>query len=259
MYRPTWTAPLAACAERVAESDSAHTDRPLVSVVIPVYNECSTLAEVVRRVAECGLEPEIIVVDDGSSDGTQQVLTQLAEQAGVRVVRHDRNQGKGAALRTGFALARGSVVVVQDADLEYDPDELARLVEPILADEADVVFGSRFAGPERPRQSVAHYLVNRLLTGLSNCFTRLKLTDMETCYKVFRRDVLAEIAPRLRENRFAIEPEITARLARIPGIRIVEQPISYAGRSYAQGKKIGWRDALSAVWCIVRCGLARRT
>jgi glycosyltransferase involved in cell wall biosynthesis len=224
-----------------------------LSVVIPVYNEVNTVEQIVEAVQAVDVEKEIILVDDGSSDGTRQKLEGLAGRNGVRVLLHEHNRGKGAALRTGFAAATGDLVIVQDADLEYDPGDYPRLMQPILDGRADVVYGSRFAGGEsRAAIRFWHYLANRFLTFLSNCFTNLFLTDMETCYKVFRREVIQGIT--LEEDRFGFEPEITAKLAR-GGWRIWEVSISYRGRSARQGKKIGWKDGLRAVWCIVKYNL----
>jgi glycosyltransferase involved in cell wall biosynthesis len=224
----------------------------LLSVVVPVFNEKETLPEILRRIRAVPIPKEIILVDDGSTDGTREVLAGLEGQADLRIVLHERNQGKGAALRTGFAQARGDIVLIQDADLEYDPVEYPQLIQPIVQGVADVVFGSRFLteGPHRVLY-FWHSVANRLLTTLSNMFTDLNLTDMETCYKVFRREVIQEITPTLKQNRFGIEPELTAKVARRK-YRVYEIGISYFGRTYAEGKKIGLRDALKAVWCIVR-------
>jgi len=224
----------------------------LLSVVMPVYNERDTLAEVVRRVRETGIRTQIILVDDGSTDGTRELLRSWEGEPDLTIVFHDKNQGKGAALKTGFLKAHGNVVLVQDADLEYDPAEFHRLIQPIVEGQADVVFGSRFTGENQRVLYFWHYVGNRVLTLLSNAMTNLNLTDMETCYKVFRHETIAKIAPTLRERRFGIEPELTAKVARLPGIRIYERPISYAGRTYAEGKKITWRDGLSALRCIWR-------
>jgi glycosyltransferase involved in cell wall biosynthesis len=193
-----------------------------------------------------------VIVDDGSTDGTRQILAEYESAADVTVVLHAENQGKGAALKTGFMRAKGNVVVVQDADLEYDPADYAKLLQPIIEDQADVVFGSRFIGDNHRVLYFWHSAGNRLITLLSNIFTNLNLTDVETCYKLFRREIIQQIAPTLQENRFGIEPELTAKVARLPGIRIYERPISYSGRTYAQGKKIGWRDGFRALWCIVK-------
>ena len=221
-----------------------------LSVVIPVYNEADTIAKIVEAVHSVPLEKEIIVVDDCSTDGTGARLAEIAPAYGLRVLTLPRNSGKGRALRTGFAAATGDVVLVQDADLEYDPHEYPRLLKPILDGKADVVYGSRFIGSESHRVLYYwHSLGNRFLTQLSNAFTNLNLTDMETCYKVFRRDILQSIV--LKEDRFGFEPEVTAKVARLK-CRIYEVGISYYGRTYAEGKKIGWRDGVHAIWCILR-------
>jgi len=222
-----------------------------LSVVIPVYNERQWIAEVVRRVQAVPIPKEILIVDDGSTDGTRDVLREL-DGDDVRVFYQPVNRGKGAAVREGFGHATGDVVLVQDADLEYDPSEYPRLIQPIIENRADVVFGSRFIGDSHRVLYFWHYVANRVLTTLSNMFTNLNLTDMETCYKVFRRDVLANL--RLKSNRFGIEPEITAKVAkcRKPRWRIYEIPISYSGRTYEDGKKIGLRDAFTAFYCVVR-------
>jgi glycosyltransferase involved in cell wall biosynthesis len=222
-----------------------------LSVVIPVFNERQWVRELVRRVQAVPIPKEIVVVDDFSTDGTRDVLREL-ESEGVRVFYQPHNQGKGAALREGFRHVTGDVVVVQDADLEYDPAEYPLLIQPILENRADVVFGSRFIGDSHRVLYFWHYVANRALTTLSNMFTNLNLTDMETCYKVFRREVLQGI--NLRSNRFGFEPEVTAKIAkkRNPAWRIYEIPISYSGRTYEEGKKIGLRDAFTAFYCIVR-------
>jgi glycosyltransferase involved in cell wall biosynthesis len=223
-----------------------------VSVVIPVYNERDTVVEIVRRVQAVGIHQEIIIVDDYSVDGTRQLLVELAREPDIRVLMHGYNRGKGAALRTGFEQARGEVIAVQDADLEYDPNDLARLLEPIECGEADVVYGSRFLNNAEQDPSKFHRLGNRLLTAASNFTTGQRLTDMETCYKIFRREALSAVE--IEENRFGFEPEITAKLSRL-GFKIHELPISYSYRSYEEGKKIGWRDAARALWCIGKYGL----
>jgi glycosyltransferase involved in cell wall biosynthesis len=226
-----------------------------LSIVIPAYNEQNTLDEIVQRVERVPVDKEIIVVDDCSTDDTSAIAKRLADAGRIRYFRHEQNQGKGAALRTGFREARGDMVIVQDADLEYDPGEIPRLMEPILADKADVVFGSRFAGGESHRVLYFwHSIGNRALTIASNMMTDLNLTDMETCYKLFKREVLQKIT--IEEDRFGFEPEITAKVARA-GCRIYEIGISYSGRTYAEGKKIGWRDGVRALWCIAKYNLKR--
>jgi len=231
-----------------------------LSVVIPAYNERNTVEKLVRRVAAAplpeGLELEIVVVDDGSTDGTRELLRELVEVATppFRLIEQPSNRGKGAALRAGFAHATGDVVLVQDADLEYDPRDYPTLLEPILEGEADVVYGSRFLGGPHRVLFFWHYVGNRLLTTLSNMLTDLNLSDMETCYKVFRADILRGMT--LRSRRFGIEPELTAKVARAK-VRIYEVPISYHGRTYAEGKKIGWRDGVAAIWAILRYNLFR--
>lgn len=224
-----------------------------VSVVMPVYNERATIEQVIQRVLAVPMPLELIVVDDCSTDGTRERLTELAERLPIRLLLHKRNLGKGGALRTGIAAAGGEVIAVQDADLEYDPAELPVLVKPIAAGCCDVVYGSRYLAPLQNDPSRLHRLGNRLLTGFSNLMNRQKLTDMETCYKVMRRSAIQDIF--LIENGFGCEPELTAKLAR-RGLRIYEMPISYNSRGYAEGKKIGLRDGLRSVWCIVRYACA---
>ena len=224
-----------------------------LSVIIPAYNESATIEGIVSRVQAVPLSKEIIIVDDASTDGTCEVLERLQAQDNVFVYYHKVNQGKGAALRTGIRHASGEMVIIQDADLEYDPNEYPKLMAPIEAGLADVVYGSRFAGGEAHRVLYFwHSVGNRFLTLLSNMFTNLNLTDMEVCYKVFRRDVLERLE--IEEDRFGFEPEITAKIARM-GCRIYEVGISYRGRTYREGKKIGWRDGIRAVICIVKYGL----
>jgi glycosyltransferase involved in cell wall biosynthesis len=248
-----------------------------LSVVMPVYNERATIRQILARVQAVRIPKEIIVVDDGSTDGTRDILREIErEQAQrnrsegpsaegpatgqallneIKVIYHEKNRGKGAALRTGFHHVTGDIVIIQDADLEYDPSEYPILVQPILDGRADVVYGSRFIGETHRVLSFWHYVGNRLLTTLSNMFTNLNLTDMETCYKVFRREVIDAIAPTLKSNRFGIEPELTAKVARRK-VRVYEMPISYSGRDYSEGKKITWRDALPALWAIIRFAVA---
>jgi glycosyltransferase involved in cell wall biosynthesis len=223
-----------------------------VSVVIPVYNEKQWVRELVRRVQQTPIPKEIILVDDCSTDGTRDILKEL-ETEGCKVVYQPKNQGKGAALRTGFQHATGDVVIVQDADLEYDPAEYPKLIQPILEGKADVVYGSRFIGDTHRVLYFWHSIANWMLTTTSNIFTNLNLTDMETCYKVFRREVLTGMT--LKSNRFGFEPEFTAKIAK-KKLRIYEIPISYSGRTYEEGKKIGLKDAIQAMFCIVRYWLA---
>ncbi|MDR0993426.1 MAG: glycosyltransferase family 2 protein [Verrucomicrobiota bacterium] len=225
----------------------------ILSVVIPVYNEVATIRSIIDlvRSVDVGMEKEIVLVDDCSTDGTRDVLKQLAEERpDLKVLFHEANQGKGAALRTGFVAVSGDLVIIQDADLEYDPHEYPRLLQPILDGHADVVFGSRFLGGGAHRVVYYwHYLGNKLLTMLSNMTTNLNLTDMEVCYKVFKRDVIQGIP--LKENRFGFEVEVTAKVAR-RRLKIYEVPISYYGRDYSDGKKIGWKDGFSALRCIIK-------
>jgi glycosyltransferase involved in cell wall biosynthesis len=227
-----------------------------LSIVMPVYNEAGTIEEIVMRVQAVPLEQELILVDDCSTDGTRAKLLVLGARPGVKIIYHDRNRGKGAALRTGFAAATGDFVIVQDADLEYDPQEYPKLLQPILEGKADVVYGSRFkdGGNAHGAHYFWHFIGNRFLTLLSNCFTGLNLTDMETCYKVFRRETIQNIC--IAEDRFGFEPEITAKVAAI-GCRVREVGISYAGRSYEEGKKIKWRDGVRAVYCILKYDSSR--
>ncbi|MFO1093938.1 MAG: glycosyltransferase family 2 protein [Planctomycetaceae bacterium] len=234
----------------------------LLSIVMPVYNEQESLPKILERVRAVPLRKEIVLVDDCSRDGTRDMLKQYETGnsndplTSIAVYYHDVNQGKGAAVRTGLQKASGDVMIVQDADLEYDPAEIPRLLQPIIEGRADVVYGSRFLGDQPHRVLYFwHYLGNKFLTLLSNCFTNLNLTDMETCYKLFTREVVRDVAPKLKQNRFGFEPEVTARIARRK-YRVFEMSISYHGRTYEQGKKIGWKDGFQALWCIVRYGLA---
>ncbi len=243
-------------------------ENPKVSIVIPAYNEKATIEEILRRVQETAIRKEVIVVDDCSTDGTRQILEAMAarqakgealapahdgadpiELRELRFFFQTPNQGKGAALRIGFAQATGDIVLVQDADLEYDPRDYPKLLEPIVDGRADVVYGSRFLGGPQRVHYFWHYVANKVLTLLSDISTNLKLTDMETCYKVFRREVLKGIE--VKSDRFGFEPEITAKIAK-HNWRVYEVPISYAGRTYEEGKKITWKDGIQALWCIIR-------
>ena len=220
-----------------------------LSVVIPVFNERATILEVLDRVGRVTLPKETIVVDDCSTDGTRELLQGLPPSDDLKILLQPVNRGKGAALRAGFEAVSGDIVVIQDADLEYDPGEYDNLIKPILANKADVVFGSRFLGGPHRVLLFWHSVGNRVLTTLSNMFTGLNLTDMETCYKVFRAEILKKIT--LRENRFGFEPEFTAKVGKA-GCRVYELPISYSGRDYSEGKKIGWRDGVAAIYFILK-------
>ena len=228
---------------------------PCATAVMPVYNEAATIAKVVDLVLSQRPILELVIVDDASTDNTWKIL-QAIDDPRVKLRRHERNQGKGAALRTGLALSSSPIVLMQDADLEYDPTEYHLLLKPILANKADVVFGSRFGSAGARRVLYFwHAIGNLVLTTLSNMCTNLNLTDMETCYKVFRRDVIEQIE--LEENRFGFEPEITAKISKLRGLRIYEVPISYYGRTYDEGKKINWRDGFSALRCIFKYNFTR--
>ena len=228
----------------------------ILSVIIPCYNEINSIDHIIDAVLSAPYsDKEIIVVDDSSTDGTRQLLKTKIEKSGKvsKVIYHDVNQGKGAALRSGIAAATGDLVIIQDADMEYDPNEYPRLIEPIINNKADVVFGSRFLGGDAHRVLYFwHRVGNGVLTLMSNMFTNLNLTDMETCYKVFRREIIQKIV--IQENRFGFEPEITAKVAKLQ-CRIYEVGISYYGRTYDEGKKIGWKDGFRAIYCIIKYGL----
>lgn len=234
-------------------------DSRVLSVVVPVYNEEATLEILIRKVLAQSCVGELVAVDDCSKDNTWEILTKLArEDTRIQIFRHEKNQGKGAALRTGFGKVSLPIVIIQDADLEYDPAEYANMIGPIVAGKADVVFGSRFIGSEEHRVLYFwHSVGNRFLTLLSNMFTNLNLTDMETCFKAFRTDIIKRIS--IRENRFGFEPEITAKIARYkPRLRIYEIAVSYHGRTYEEGKKIGWRDGFRAFYAIIKYNIFSR-
>ena len=224
----------------------------MISVVMPVYNEVKTIKEIVKRVQSVDLEKEIIIVDDASTDGTKELLGELNQEQGITVLFHQSNQGKGAALRTAFKEVQGDIVIIQDADLEYDPHEYSKLIRPIMEGKADAVYGSRFLGGPHRVLLFWHYLGNKILTLFSNMLTNLNLTDMETCYKVFKSSLLKEFT--IESNRFGVEPEITTKLARLK-CRIYEVDISYSGRDYTEGKKINWKDGIAAFYWILKFNL----
>ena len=227
----------------------------MLSVVIPVYNEVATIAEIVSKVQAVPLEKELIIVDDYSTDGTRELLSNIKKEDNVKIIYHEENLGKGAALKTGFKNVKGDIALIQDADLEYDPEEYSKLIKPILDGKADAVYGSRFMGGDAHRVFYFWHMVgNKTLTLFSNMLSNLTLSDMETCYKVFTKEVLDKIE--IEEKRFGIEPEITAKLAKMD-VRIFEVGISYYGRSYKEGKKIGWKDGVSAIRAIIKYNLLR--
>ena len=231
-------------------------DYKKLSIVIPCYNESKTIEELIAKVLtadSCGLKKEIIIVDDGSKDGTRDILEKYKKKKDFKIIFHKKNSGKGGALKTGFAQTTGDVVLIQDADLEYDPNEYPLLLEPIILDKADVVYGSRFLGG-RPHRVVYywHSVMNSFLTIFSNMMTNINLTDMETCYKVFKGDIIRKNAPNLKSQRFGFEPEITAKLSKVKDIRFYEVGVSYYGRTYDEGKHINWFDGIKAIWEIIK-------
>lgn len=232
-----------------------------ISIVIPIYNEKNTLKEIIEAVLASdtlGLEKELVLVDDFSTDGSREMLDAYKHRENFKIAFQDVNQGKGAALQKGFSIASGDIVLIQDADLEYSPEDYPKLLEPLVHGKADVVYGSRFISPDAHRVLYFwHFVANKILTILSNIFTNLNLTDMETCYKVFKRETLNKI--KLEQKRFGIEPEMTAKLSQIPEVRIFEVGIGYNGRTYEEGKKIGMKDAFQALYCIVKYNMSVRT
>lgn len=234
--------------------EARRLDTPRLTILIPAYNERSTIETVVQAVVDLDISKQIIVIDDGSTDGTREIISSWRLRPGFDVILHEQNQGKGAAIQTGIRAARGDIVIVQDADLEYFPEDILNVIQPILDRESDVVFGSRYLGETHQDQSAFHRFGNALLTGFSNWMTRQKLTDMETCYKAFRRELIQKI--QIEQKRFGFEPEITAKLAK-RHIIIREVPIRYQSRSWKEGKKIGIKDLFSTLWCIVKYRFAR--
>lgn len=228
-----------------------------LSVVVPVYNECSTVAEILRRLRATGLPLQIVLIDDGSDDGSSEVLSQYESANDVLLIRHQQNQGKGAAIRSGIAAATGDVIVIQDADSEYDPDDLRGLLQPLIEGSADVVYGTRYGHCDRQISPWWHQTVNALITTLANIAIGPRLSDVETCYKMSHREHFQRILPQLQEDRFGIEIELTARWARL-GLRFTERPIRYQHRWYEEGKKITWKDGVAALYCIAKYGVLRR-
>jgi len=224
----------------------------MISVVIPVYNEANTIKEIIKMVQSVDLVKEIIIVDDASTDGTKDILNEIKDEGGITVFFHQSNQGKGAALRTAFQHVKGEIVIIQDADLEYDPREYSKLIKPILEGKADAVYGSRFLGGPHRVLFFWHYIGNKIFTLLSNMLTNLNLTDMETCYKVFKTSLLKQFT--IESNRFGVEPELTAKLAKLK-CKIYEVDISYSGRDYTEGKKINWKDGIAALYWILKYNL----
>lgn len=229
----------------------------LLSVVVPVFNESGTIASVVQRLRETGLPMQIILVDDGSKDGTFEAMSVFSGDDDITLISHEKNRGKGAAIRSGFERAEGQIVVIQDADQEYDPTDYRYLLQPLIAGEADVAYGTRYGHYDRQLSPWWHQTVNGFITLLASIAIGIRLSDVETCYKMMRREHLLQILPQFKESRFGIEIEITARLARL-GLRFTERPIRYQHRWYDEGKKIGWKDGVRALWCIFKYGLLRR-
>ena len=254
-----WVSPSDATASVIRELDSASqliesvqssdSLKPILSIIIPAYNEAKTILQVIDAVQSLEISKQLIIVDDGSTDGTREIIRTLQGRKGIDVFLHTSNQGKGAAIQTGIRVAVGDILIVQDADLEYDPRDILRVIQPILDGESDVVFGSRYLANSHQDQSALHRFGNAMLTGFSNWMTNQRLTDMETCYKAFRRDLIQSV--QIEQKRFGFEPEITAKLAK-KKILIREVPISYKSRSWVEGKKIGFRDLISTLWCIVK-------
>jgi glycosyltransferase involved in cell wall biosynthesis len=228
-----------------------------LSILIPCFNERKTIEEILLRVEACAYQPkEIVIIDDYSTDGTRDILRNRPAQDSEQIIFHEKNQGKGAALKAGIAAATGDIIIIQDADLEYDPNDIPRIIQPIVAGRADIVYGSRFIGGEAHRVLYFwHRIGNGLLTLLSNMMTDLNLSDMETCYKAFRSEIIKKI--KLEEMRFGFEPEITAKISKLPNIRVFEIGISYHGRTYSEGKKIGWKDGVRALYCVIKYTIFR--